>query len=689
MWPLGKASPAFISRKLGFVRRVGPTCANEDQVGRLSDTSGAHAHDGLVADTLSPARFDPPSALRSPPGNRTAQAVSYPDAIDAPRWVRPAFIALLVATAVLYLYRLDNSGYANSYYSAAAQAGSVSWKAFFFGSLDGGNLITVDKPPAALWFMTLSIRIFGLSSWAVLLPQALMGVATVALLYVTVRRWNGPVAGLLAAAALAATPVATLMFRFNNPDALLTLLVVAAAYGTTRAIETVDPRWMYFIGGLVGLGFLTKLLQAFLVVPAFALTYLIAAPIELKHRVLHLLRAALALVVVAGSWLAAVGLTPRADRPWVGSTTSDSIWDLTIGYNGLGRLTGNEVAGGAHFAGSSGSVLRMFGGRMIVDVSWLLIAAVISLLVGLVLSWKAPRTDLARASLIMWGTWLITCVAIFSGMSGIFHSYYSIEVAPAIAALFGTGATTLWRHRHRPGIVVALVASVGFTTVVAVAAFAINPGFLPWLMWALLAFGIACTVGWAGTLFAHRAPRFARSASRPLAVATIVACLAAPVAFSISTAAVGHVGSSLSSGPQGTGRDLANRFDCGSLVTMLRSDSADYRWVAAASRVRIPAAYQLATGLPVMPIGGFYGEDGAPTLRQFTDFVNQRQIHYYIEYPGKRPKGPRAAAPSAQIQAWVRGHYQARRMGEILIYDLSQPASASEKLPFFAAGRPA
>ena len=206
-----------------------------------------------------------------------------------PAWARPALLALLAATALLYLWSLGDSGWANSFYSAAAQAGSQSWKAFFFGSSDAGNSITVDKTPASLWVMALSVRLFGLSSWSILVPQALMGVATVGLLYTTVRRWFGAGAALLAGAVLALTPVAVLMFRFNNPDALLVLLLVAGAYATVRAIETASTRWLILVGALVGFGFLTKMLQAVLVVPAFALAYLVAAPTGIGRRIRQLL----------------------------------------------------------------------------------------------------------------------------------------------------------------------------------------------------------------------------------------------------------------------------------------------------------------------------------------------------------------------------------------------------------------
>src|ERR1700750_3206291 len=161
--------------------------------------------------------------------------------------------ALLVGTAVLYLAGLSRSGWGNAFYAAAAQAGSQNWEAFFYGSSDAGNSITVDKPPASLWVMDLSVRLFGLSSWSILVPEALMGVATVGVLYLAVRRVTGPGPALLAGAAMALTPVAVLMFRFNNPDALLTLLLTIAAYALTRAVEKASLRWLLAVGALVGL----------------------------------------------------------------------------------------------------------------------------------------------------------------------------------------------------------------------------------------------------------------------------------------------------------------------------------------------------------------------------------------------------------------------------------------------------
>jgi 4-amino-4-deoxy-L-arabinose transferase-like glycosyltransferase len=284
---------------------------------------------------------------------------------DDPGWVRPSLLGLLAATALLYLWGLGASGWANAYYSAAAQAGSVSWKAFFFGASDAASSITVDKTPASLWLMALSVRLFGLSAWSVLVPQALAGVATVGVLYAAVRRWFSPAAALLAGAVLACTPAATLMFRFNNPDALLTLLLTLAAYATIRALEHASTRWLLLAAAFIGFGFLTKMLQALLVVPALALVYLLAAPTSLRRRSGQLALAGLGLVVAAGWWVAIVELLPASWRPYIGGSQTNSVLELTLGYNGLGRLTGNETGsvGGGMGWGQTGWT-RLFGGEV-------------------------------------------------------------------------------------------------------------------------------------------------------------------------------------------------------------------------------------------------------------------------------------------------------------------------------------
>src|SRR4051812_392923 len=266
----------------------------------------------------------PPASATAPPTSTTTRPTTTTPATGGPGrltrlwrgpetdpcWGRPGLLGLLAATAILLVWGLTASGWSNAFYSAAAQAGSASWKAFFFGSSDAANSITIDKTPAALWVMALSARIFGVNSWSILVPQALMGVASVGLLFGSVKRWFGPAAGLIAGAVLALTPIAVLMFRFNNPDALLVLLMIAGAYATVRAIENGSTKWLVWAGVFVGFGFLAKMLQALLVVPAYALAYLIAGPPRLGKRIRQLLLAGVALVVSAGWYIAIVELVP-------------------------------------------------------------------------------------------------------------------------------------------------------------------------------------------------------------------------------------------------------------------------------------------------------------------------------------------------------------------------------------------
>ncbi|WP_245717533.1 glycosyltransferase family 39 protein [Nocardia jejuensis] len=277
-------------------------------------------------------------------------------AAGRPRWEQPGLIALLVVTAGVYVWGLGGAGWTNEYYAAAVQSGTQSWKALLFGSLDPQNAITVDKPPASMWVMGLSGRIFGFNSWSMLVPEALMGVAAVALLAVTVRRWAGPAAGLIAGAVLAVTPVAAMMFRYDNPDALLTLLLVAAAYCTARSVDASGPHWfsastgwLAGAGVLMGLGFLAKMMQAFLVLPGLALVVLVAGPGGVLSRITKLATAGAALVVSAGWYVALVELWPSGSRPFIGGSTDNSLWELAVDYNGLGRILGNQ--GGGHPAG--------------------------------------------------------------------------------------------------------------------------------------------------------------------------------------------------------------------------------------------------------------------------------------------------------------------------------------------------
>jgi 4-amino-4-deoxy-L-arabinose transferase-like glycosyltransferase len=376
--------------------------------------------------------------------------------------------ALLAGTAVLYLWALGASGYANSFYAAAVQAGTKSWKAFFFGSLDSSNFITVDKPPMSLWPMELAGRIFGFTAWSMLVPQALMGVAAVGLLYLTVRRWFGTAAGLIAGCLFAVTPVAVLMFRYNNPDALMTLLLVAAAYGVTRAIDDGKLRWLLVAGTAIGFDFLTKSLQPFTVLPALALVYLVAAPHSLRRRIGHLMLAGLAVVVSAGWWVLAVALTPASERPYIGGSGDNTVLGLAFGYNGLSRVTGssgsgpNGRGGGGRFGGTPG-LGRLFNSEFGTQISWLIPASLMGFVVLLAAAGQASRTNRTRAAALLWGGWLLVTAGVFSYAGGIIHPYYAVQLAPPIGALVAIGSVVLWRRRSAMWARLSLAAAVAVT----------------------------------------------------------------------------------------------------------------------------------------------------------------------------------------------------------------------------------
>jgi 4-amino-4-deoxy-L-arabinose transferase-like glycosyltransferase len=537
----------------------------------------------------------PGPAPAARPGRRSAAARLLRARPNDPAWARPALLALLVATGLLYMLGLSRNGWANEFYAAAAQAGTQSWKAFLFGSLDRSNFITVDKPAGFLWPMDLSGRIFGVNYWSLLLPQALAGVATVGVLYTTVRRWFGPVSGLIAGVVMALAPVATLIFRFNDPDAFITLMAVLAAYAVTRAIESGRTRWLALAGVIFGLGFLGKMLAGFLALPALALAYLICGPPKLGKRIWQLLVGGAALAVTAGWWVAIVLFTPAANRPFVGSTTDNNILNLTFGYNGLSRLTGNRgdgfggagrgggrgfgaaadagraaagaagaagraaagaaargpgAGGGGGALGGGTGITRLFTPEWGGQISWLIPAALIAFVAMLWVSRRSGRTDRTRAAAVMFGGWLLVAGLVLSYMSGTTHSYYSVALAPPIGALVGIGSYGLWRIRHTRFARATMAVAIGVTAAWAWVLLGRSPGWFPWLRVAI----VVAAVGAIGMILAGSGLRAASTRGRlllaaiPLSLAA-VAVLGGPAAYSLDTAASSYSGASPSAGP--------------------------------------------------------------------------------------------------------------------------------------------
>jgi 4-amino-4-deoxy-L-arabinose transferase-like glycosyltransferase len=646
------------------------------------------------------------------------------------RWELPALGVLLVATAVLYLWGLSASGWANSFYSAAAQAGSQSWKAFLFGSSDAANSITVDKPPMSLWPMALAVRIFGLSSWSILVPQALMGVGTVAIVFVTVRKRVSAVAGLLAGAAFAVAPVATLMFRFNNPDALLVLLMTASAATLLRAIDDKRARWMVATGVLIGFAFLTKQLQALLVVPGFAVVYLAIGPGGWWRRVRHLLLGAVGMLAGAGWWIAIVTAWPTSSRPYVGGSQTNSIFDLTLGYNGLGRITGNEngsVTGGHQAGWGRTGIGRLVDSANGGQIAWLLPAVAI---LGFAALWylrRAPRTDARRAVLLVFGSWLLVTWLVFSYMQGIYHEYYTVALAVPMGVVFGAGAWIVWGHRREVLGAGALAAATVTTALWSADLLRRSPGWNSWLPTAVTVGGIVTAVALLAGL------KLGRYVAAVAAVGAVVVVLAGPASFAVATAANPHTGSVVTAGPRATVGVFNGRFFPGfgraagaipaprrvptrlpgngggpagpttrptaprnnaptrprttapaprlggllgtsvpsaELRALLLQDADRYTWIAATTGSNNAAGYQLETQHPVMPVGGFNGSDPSPTLEQFQRLVAGKQIHWYLASGLERVGANGGSRNAAEIARWVSANFAPREVGGVTLYDL-------------------
>jgi 4-amino-4-deoxy-L-arabinose transferase-like glycosyltransferase len=609
-----------------------------------------------------------------------------------PAWSVPVRGGLFVGTLVLYAWNLSGVGMSNTFYAAAVKSGTVSWKAFLFGSLDPGSFITVDKPPAALWVQELSGRVFGFSSWSMLLPEALAGVACVMILYRLVRRWVGEVAAVLAAMALAVTPIATEMFRDNNPDGFLTLLLVAAAWALWSALETAKTNRLVLCATLVGFAFLTKTLEAFIVLPAFGLVYLVCAKPALPRRLAQLGWSALALVISSGWWVAMVELWPAASRPYIGGSTDNSELNLIFGYNGFSRIFGSGGGatplggGGGSFGGNPG-VLRMFNDVVGGQIGWLLPLALVGLVGGLMLTRKQPRDSLRRAGYVLWGGWTLMFAVVFSDAKGIFHPYYTVVLAPGVAALCGAGAPALWRlGRSTRWWSWVLPAAVIGSAVWGAILLGRTAGYDSWLKPTVVAAGVVAGVGLLLAMIGVVRARLMAMGASVLATASV---LAGPTAYSITTVNNASGGTFASAGPStgggiggpgggfggpggvgagsaagaasaaarlraaagalslrgalGAGRDSTAD---PALVSYLEKHQGSAEYLVAVTGSQAAAPLILATGKPVIAMGGFNGGDPTPTLAQFKQLVATGKVHYVLVSSGVGA-GTGAAAPGA------------------------------------------
>lgn len=663
--------------------------------------------DAHVVPGPSVVNVSPPVSLSPPVSPWPPVRKAWPDARTAER---ASMVLIVSGAAVLYGWDLDRQGWANAYYAAAAQAGAHSWKALLFGGLDAGGAMATDKPPLALWLMSGSVRIFGVNTWGIMLPQVLAALATIVLLQRTVRRCCGSAAGVIAAAVLAVTPVFGVLARFDDPDVLLVLLLVAAAYATIRATESAGWRWPALLGALLGAAFLTKWLVAVLVVPGIAAAYAIAAGGTSNPRSAGpacrraVAATATTALLVGGWWVALVALTPVRDRPHLDGSANDSVWSLILGRNGFGRLAGPgsihhaaAAVGGVPVSGIPG-LLRLLTPPFALQIGWFVPPAALALLLWLLrrAHGDPARPRLRSAAYVLWGVWLGVADGVFSFMTGPMHPYYTVLLAPAAAALVGMGAVDLARswsasgerrsgddpaakaERRQAWMAAGVVSvSMGWVGLLCVRAH----GLPRWLAAVVIGGGIGAALAIGGVPGLPRAPGPYRRAV--VAVMALLALLAAPLATSIATDGRSVTGANPLAGPGPSAPQPVTQ----PLASFLRSHRGTATWGAAVVTATPAARLQLDSGVPILPVGGFMGSVPTPTLTQVRDWVSEGRLRYlvlggpYLAFaPGETP-GSLDGTQAARIVTWAQTHgLRITVPGDpTTIYDLAPERSAGTR----------
>ncbi|MEO8458460.1 MAG: glycosyltransferase family 39 protein [Chloroflexota bacterium] len=589
------------------------------------------------------------------------------------RWLGWSLLGgVTVLALALNTWGLSEAGYGNTYYAAAVRSMTVSWKNFFFGAFDPGGFITVDKPPAFLWVGALSARLFGFSSWSILLPSAFAGAASVALLWVIVRKWFGLTAATIAALVLALSPISVAVNRLNLPEPFMVLLLVGAAGCVMQSLQA--RRWWLWTaaaGALVGVAFNTKMGAAWIPGPAFALAIVVGAPAiaraNIKQTAIRLVLLATVTLVVSGSWVAIVDAWPASDRPYVGGSTDNTELNLVFGYNGFGRVDGDSQGGGGGGGGTrfnrnngggpaggaslgAGGVIaglpgpfRMFDAANGGQIGWLLPFALGGALLA---AWQWRSDPTKRAFAVLFGGWVLLYGGMFSYAEGIYHSYYTSAMAPGVAALVGVGAVaagSLVRKDAR--WLIAIGGLVAVTLYAQLHIEARTPDFWGWLRPLTVLAAIGGVV-----LLAFLAQR-KLSVAAGLAM-MVGALLILPGAWSISEAANAPLNTTLpQAGPRAgtSGQTFGSQaFDgsTSSLAAWLKANNdPNATWQLVVSNAMGASTLIGQDGISVLPLGGFLGTDPTITVSQFAGLVAGGDVRY-VQVSGFGGRGTFGGRPT-------------------------------------------
>jgi 4-amino-4-deoxy-L-arabinose transferase-like glycosyltransferase len=568
---------------------------------------------------------------------------------DQPSWARPALLGLTVAAGILY--GSNAAGNLEIFYAAADRSMSMSWHNFFFAAFDPAGTVTVDKLPGSLWLQAAGVRLFGAHPGIIVLPQVLEGMAAVLVLYHAVRRLAGPVAGIVGAAVLVVSPATVALNRGNIPDTLMVLLLLLAADATITATITGRVLGLVAAAIWVGLAFQAKMVEAWLVLPALGLLYLVAGPRGWGRRGLGLAAAAAGTAAVSLSWMVLVSLWPASHRPYVDGSTGNSIFSQVFVYNGFGRLdqpSPNQLltkAIGLTLGSSAPAWNRLLTGAYGRDTAWLIPASLVALLATLYARRHAGRRDLLRAGAVLWGTWLNVLLVVFSASSSI-NPYYTAALSPAIAGLLGTGVALAWERRTSAVARITVAATVAITC--GYAAWLVpssGVGLVAGLSVAAVVLGLAAV----GALLAHASPPGDRRSLVGFVLAA-VAIVAVPVVASLSVVATGFGPFDTPFEPSAASaaaRELgATAKQVIPLLAPLEQQLPGQTDLMATQTSAVAAPFIFDTGQEVLPIGGYSGSIPEPSLNALRAAFARGEVHVVVQAPNVDE--PRLV--------WVAGH---------------------------------
>lgn len=575
------------------------------------------------------------------------------DAPARPAWALPALAGIVAVAAMLCAWRAGS--YLEIYYAAAVRSMSMSWHDFVFGAFDPAGTISLDKLPGAFWVQALSVRFFGLHTWAIIMPQVVEGSLTVAVLYRAVRRTNGAAGGLVAASVLVISPAAVTLDRGNIPDTLLVLLIVLAANSALSAPVTGHVRHLVLAGVLVGLAFQAKMLEAWFVLPALGLVYLVAGRGGMWRRLLSVGAMTFVTVAVSLSWMAFVTATPASYRPYVDGSQDNSVFQQVFVYNGFGRFDeatpdqllsssiGLKLGNGVTPPPSWNRLLTGADGR---DAGWLVPAALIALVAGLFSRRKETRLDVVRAGFLLFGTWLVTFFVAFSITSAL-NTYYTAALAPGVAGLIGSGVALAWARRDSAA---ARLTVAGATVVTAVYAAWLLPsvgtGLPGWLRALTLALGAATALVLVASLWSRRRPELAS-----VAILLAVAAGGLVPAVASESAAANRLGPFDTPFQPVVVTSYIRHF-FGDQETVVKTlPTLEHvrngaRYLMATETAALAAPFIFYSGLEVLPIGGFTGTIPSPSLRDIVALVRHNVFHLVLQAPST--SDPRLR--------WIAGH---------------------------------